>query len=93
MPCEVFALSDAKALRELLKTELFDVIIVSTLGGNYDPLLVAEQSKSLQPAARLLLWGAIAAAIPPRLHDYVDGQLLMPCTLAQLKSAILQTSA
>lgn len=87
--CEVYALSDAKALLELLRTRSFDVVIVSTLGSNSDPLLTAEQSKRLQPAARVLLWGPVIQATPRSLHDYVDDQLTMPCTLAQLKAAIL----
>jgi len=91
--CDVVALSDPKALGDVLKAQSFEVIIVSTLSSNCDPLLVAEQSKRSQPAARVLLWGAVIAAMPAWLDPYVDGQLTMPCSLAELKSAILPSAA
>lgn len=59
LSCEVFALSDARVLRELLETRSFDAVIVSTLSSNSDPLLAAEQAKKLQLAARVLLWGPV----------------------------------
>jgi DNA-binding response OmpR family regulator len=87
--CEVYVLSDANVLLELLETSSFEVIIVSTLGSNRDPLLAAEQSKRVQPAARVLSWGPVIQAMLRSMHDYIDGQFTMPCTLAQLKAAVL----
>jgi hypothetical protein len=73
----------------LLQSKAFDVMMVSTLHSNRDPHLIAEKLKRSQPSARVLLWGPVITDLPPSLKDYIDDQLGMPCTLAQLKSAVL----
>ena len=84
--CDVFVLDNEQALPALLKNVAFDVIVVSTLGSIRAPLLAAEQSKKLQPVAHLLLWGP--TVLGEANCPYVDRQLMMPCTLSQLKMAI-----
>ncbi|THC40643.1 hypothetical protein C2862_21160 [Massilia sp. Mn16-1_5] len=86
--CEVRCLGDVKSLRQALESQVFELIVVSTLSSNKDPLLTAEQSKRVQPLARLVLWGPVVTTLCPSKSSCVDAQLLMPCTLAQLESAI-----
>ncbi|WP_305821409.1 hypothetical protein [Massilia brevitalea] len=90
--CLVHTTGDAKVSTELLRMTPFSLIVVSTLSSNYDPILIAEQAKRLQPSARVLLWGAVARTLHGPAAAFIDGQLTMPCTLAQLKSVIHATS-
>lgn len=86
--CQVHILDDTQELPGLLKEVAFESIVVSTLGSISDPLLIAEQAKRAQPSSHVLLWGPRSITLRPADSPYVDEQLLMPCTLAQLGSAL-----
>ena len=85
---EVHTLDDTQELPGLLKRVAFRSIVISTLGSVRDPLLIAQQVKSLQPTTHVLLWGPRPIKLGPVDTAYVDDQLLMPCTLAQLDSVL-----
>lgn len=86
--CHVHTLNDTGELPGLLKRLTFGSIVVSTLGSIREPLLIAEQVKRAQPTTHVLLWGPRPIKLRATDKSYVDNQLLMPCTLAQLESVL-----
>lgn len=86
--CQVQTLDDTQELPALLTQVAFNSIVISTLGSIRDPLCIAEQVKRLQPTAHVLLWGPRSIKLRAKDETYVDEHLLMPCTLAQLDSAL-----
>lgn len=86
--CEVHTLDNTGELPGLLRRVTFRSIVISTLGSIREPLLIAEQVKRLQPATHVLLWGPRPIKLRAADETYVDDQLLMPCTLAQLDSVL-----
>lgn len=85
---EVHTIDDTQELPGLLTRMAFKSIVISTLGSIRDPLIVAQQVKSLQPTTHVLLWGPRSIKLKAIDKAYVDDQLLMPCTLAELDSVL-----